>query len=182
MTDKKYIKTPEFRASFVCVFEPKANPNSETDDKFYSVVMLFDKDKIDIKEIRNHVEELKKSKWTKVPKIQWPIIRDGDDEERDGYENHWVIRAKTKIRPKVLNQLMKEVTSEEDFFSGCYAKAVISFSTYDKGVNKGVCCWLHGLQKTKEGEPFVSSVDVDDFFEIIEMDESAEAQVKDYLK
>lgn len=182
MTDKKYIKTPEFRASFACVFEPKANPHSESDEKYYSVTMLFDKKAADLSEIKSTIDALKKATWTKLPKIKHPIIKDGDEEERDGYENCWYIRAKSKIRPKILNQLLKDITSEEEFYSGCYAKALLSFSTYDKGVNKGVSCWLHGLQKTKDGDPFVGSVDVEGFFEVIEMDTSTEAQINNYLQ
>jgi hypothetical protein len=46
------------------------------------------------------------------------------------------------------------ITDEDEFYSGCYGYASVSFFAYDNGVSKGVTCGLNALLKSRDGERF----------------------------
>ena len=56
---------------------------------------------------------------------------------------------KAKVMGKV--QLVP-IENEEEFYSGCYGFASVTFYAYDTGVSKGVTCGLNSLLKSRDGE------------------------------
>ena len=127
--------------------------------------------------IREESEELAKANFKK----KWgstrhdPIL-DGDDKAESfaGNANFWLIRMKTKFKPKVSSPKKSDgyITdgNEDDkdgFYSGCWARAVTSLYTYNTDGNAGVAVGLGHIQKAYNDEPFGSSGG-DEFSEDIE--------------
>lgn len=146
------VITPEFRASYVRVFEPAEQPNG---DMAYSVQMIFPKN-TDLSEMRAAAEAAmtkqfgEKSKW---PKNYWNPFRDGDkDRDAPEYENSIFILAKTKNQPGVVDENVQPIMSADEFYSGCYARASVVFYAFDKGGNRGLGVGLNNLMKTRDGD------------------------------
>lgn len=70
----------------------------------------------------------------------------------------------------------QEILDQSEVYSGCYARANISFYAYNTNGNKGIACGLNAIQKTRDGESLGGTrVSVDDafgdeFFEDLESD------------
>ena len=151
------IMTPAFRASFVTVFNPKLPPDPKPGDKpKYSVVMLFDKN-TDISALREVANAAAAEKFgSDLPKnFQWPF-QDGDDKEYDGYEGMIAVRASSDRKPGLVDRENVDIIAEEDFYSGCYARAtIVAFAYGGKGkpFKPGVSFGLRNIQKIRDGVP-----------------------------
>lgn len=160
-----HVITPEFRVSFPAVFEPSG---MEGQAKKYSVTMLIPKT-VDISELKALVKAAVEAKWpdlTKRPKGLRNPIRDGDAEkaEMDGYAGHWFMTARSSNRPGLVNQNVKPILSQDEFYAGCFARASVTAYAYEKSGNKGVAFGLQNVQKLKEGEPFSGRSKAEDDF------------------
>lgn len=147
------VITPECRFNWVRVFEPTQDDQGNW---FYSIQMIFKKED-DLKQMKAAAEAAMAKKFG-ADKSKWPKgyrspFRDGD-EERDGKEYVGTIfmNAKTKIQPGVVDQNLQPIMSADDFYSGCYGRASITFFGYEAKGNKGVGVGLNNLMKTRDGE------------------------------
>lgn len=170
-------KTPVFRASYAFVHEPRETPNGEMK---YQLCMIFNKD--DVKLLKPVAQAIVNacagrfgndiSKWPKNLKCP---LRDGD-EERDNaeYENTFFLNGGNKNKPGIVDRNVQPIQSEEEFYSGCYARASLSFYGYDVKGNKGVGTGLNNLMFWEDGERLDGSVKAEDDFK-----EFADAEVND---
>lgn len=151
------VITPVFRASYARVFEPAPSDPDDPDSALvYSIQMIFPKetDLTDLKNAANAAMAAKfgddKSKW---PKNARSPFRDGDV-ERDApeYENCIFMNAKTKNQPGLVDENVQPILSQDEFYSGAYARASIVFYGYDQKGNKGVGVGLNNIMKIKDGE------------------------------
>lgn len=169
--EMKKCKTPEFRASYANVFEPKAFEGQEAK---YSLVMLFDK-KADLKKMRECANNAAAEKWgndkTKWPKNLRMPFRDGNERsDSEGYAGKLFVSASSKQRPGVIMidptgnkiQLNKE---DGAFYSGCFGKATVIAFAYDVSGNRGVSFALCNLLKTRDGDPFSGRKSAEDEFD-----------------
>lgn len=155
----------EARMNWVRVFEPEIFEGNSK----YSVTLTFEKtNKALYKKIQNAIEECaKKAEATmfggKLPKkFALPEIKDGDEDfETDGYAGMYVLKASSSYKPEVVKKgtvmgktQLITITDEEEFYSGCYGFASVTFRAYSKSVNNGVSCQLDSLLKTRDGERF----------------------------
>jgi hypothetical protein len=177
------VITPVFRVSFPAILKPKAFEGKEAE---YSVVMLFDKD-IDLgKPAKGQKNSLKRAafyaaveKWGK-DKTKWPRnlkmpFRDGEEKsDVDGYEGTIFITARSKTQPNLVDQRLRPITSEDDFYAGCYAHAEVMAAAFDNSGNKGVSFWLQNIQKVRDGEPFSGRLPADQVFGALESDDDEE--------
>ncbi len=178
-TDKKSspsLVTGEFRVSFPAVFEPKAFQDQEPK---YSVVMLFDKKKSDMSNLKNALVKAcidrwgPKEKWPKSVMQKWPL-KDGDEkEDLQGYAGHFHATASAKQRPGVIDRDKSPITKEdESFYAGCYARAEVRAFTYPKegvkGIAPGVSIALQNIQKLRDGEAFSGRRKAEDVFDAVE--------------
>ena len=154
----------EARMNFVRVFEPEAFNGGEPK---YSVILSFDKDddvllqKIDTA-IKECVEKAKTAMYGgKLPKNFKDVeIKDGDEDyEKEGFAGQYTIKASSAYKPEVVKKAtvmgkaqIVPITDEDEFYSGCYGYASVSFFAYDNGVSKGVTCGLNGVIKSRDGE------------------------------
>lgn len=162
-TEVLRMRLPKFRVSYASVFEPKLNKLSGKME--YSLDALFDKEENDLKElvglINKAVEEMWPDKKTRPKKIKTDIIKDGDEKENDPtYNGCWYVKLKSQTKPTVVGTKRQAdgsfvvLESEDDFYSGCYARAMVTVKAYDhEGVSRGVAIYLGNIQKLADGEP-----------------------------
>lgn len=151
------VITGKVRFSYVHVFE--AVPVSEgSEDKKFSVSIIIPKsDTVTLNKINNAIEAAKQagaSKWGgKIPKNLKLPLRDGDlEREEECYANSYFLSAKTSQKPGIVDENLDEIISKDEFYSGCYGRASITFFAFDTNGSKGIACGLHNLQKLEDGE------------------------------
>lgn len=199
MADKKQVRkvtTPKFRASFVWAFKPQPPMEGSQGDPKYGVTMLFDqaaRQTPQFKAMRELAVAAAREKfgnklvsdgngWFKG--LRNPF-RDGDEKsELDGYAGMVFSSATSKMQPGIVDQTLNRIISEEDFYSGCYARATITAYGYDKAGNKGVAFGLQNLQKLADGERFSGRAAAEEDFDSIddfvgEGEESGDASMFD---
>lgn len=165
-------KTPVFRSSYAFVHEPRETPNG---DMKYQLCMIFNKD--DAKQLKSIAQAVVNAcasrfgtdinKWPKNLKCP---MRDGD-EERDNaeYENTFFMNCGNKNKPGIVDRQVQPITDPNEFYSGCYARASLSFYSYDVKGNKGVGTGLNNLMFWEDGDRLDGSTEAtDDFKEYAE--------------
>ena len=152
------ITTKKVRFSYVHVFEPTAMEEGQT--KKYSAAILIPKtDKVTVKAIKDAIQsalELGKSKHFggAIPKKWVNPLRDGDEEsDEEAYAGHYFMNAKSIKRPVILGTDKELLTDKDEFYSGCYGRAVINFYAYGNGIpSKGIAAGLESAMKTEDGD------------------------------
>ena len=152
------ITTKKVRFSYVHVFEPTAMEEGQT--KKYSAAILIPKtDKVTVKAIKDAIQsalELGKSKHFggAIPKKWVNPLRDGDEEsDEEVYAGHYFMNAKSIKRPVILGPDKELLTDKDEFYSGCYGRAVINFYAYGNGIpSKGIAAGLESAMKTEDGD------------------------------
>ena len=152
------ITTKKVRFSYVHVFEPTAMEEGQT--KKYSAAILIPKtDKVTVKAIKDAIQsalELGKSKHFggAIPKKWVNPLRDGDEEsDEEAYAGHYFMNAKSIKRPIILGTDKELLTDKDEFYSGCYGRAVINFYAYGNGIpSKGIAAGLESAMKTEDGD------------------------------
>lgn len=151
------VVTGKVRFSYLNVFHPKAMGDSS--DEKYSVSLIIPKtDTETIAKCEAAIKaamEMGKAKWGgKVPKNLKLPLRDGDEERDDeAYAGCMFINASSKGKPGLIDRYKKEITDEEELYSGCYGRASINFYPFDASGNRGVAAGLNNLLKLEDGEP-----------------------------
>ena len=160
-------KTPIFRSTYAFVFEPR---ETQSGDMKYQICMILKKD--DIKAWKSVIQAIANAtakkfgddpnKWPKTLKCP---MRDGDD-ERDGaeYEKAIFMNAGTKNKPGIVDRGMNPIITTDEFYSGCYARASLTFYPYDTKGNKGVGTGLNNLLFWEDGDRLDGVVAADDDF------------------
>lgn len=156
--------TPVFRVSFPSIFQASAAPQS--DKKFFSLVAIFDKDKLandpDSKalfaKMKQAMSDCAREKWgDKIPSPLKSPFRDGGEKETIGYGPDTIfITLKTEEkngRPGLVDQNMQKILSEADFYAGCYAHATINPYAWTYMGKSGISFGLQNIQKVADGEP-----------------------------
>lgn len=170
------VTTNEVRMSYAQVFEPKAMPGS-TDEK-YSVSLLIPKSDTDtIQKIEQGIAAAREAGvekfGKKFPTNPKTTFRDGDEERPDdpAYKDHMFLNCTSKTKPGIIKAAPRgsatktiEITDPEEFYSGCYGKAVVNFFAYDSQGNKGVSAGLNNLMFTRDGEAFAGKAAAEDDF------------------
>ena len=154
------------RFSYLHCWEPEAINGGEPK---YSVILSFDQeDEALYKKIQDAISEcVEKAKTSmyagKLPKnFKIVEIKDGDEDyEKDGFAGQYTIKASSAYKPEVVKKStvmgktqLVPITDEDEFYSGCYGYASVSFFAYDNGVSKGVTCGLNSVLKSRDGERF----------------------------
>jgi hypothetical protein len=171
--EKKKCLTPEFRVSYPAVF--KAKSFDEQEAKF-GLTMLFSK-KTDLTALKKAAFSAKVEKWgadkTKWPKKLRSPFRDGAEREgTDGYgENVIFVAATSKTKPGLIDGKKNRLSTDEEFYAGCYARAELLAYAYDTKGNKGVAFGLKNIQKLRDGDPFSGARPAEEVFDEVE-DES----------
>lgn len=156
MSTRVIIKNVRF--SYAHVFQKDNN------DK-YSVSILIRKDNPQVAEIKKAIEEAAREGAGKLGgNFKLNILKtlhDGDLEKAGdpAYEGCYYLNAKSGQRPGVVKVnytgvggKTTDITDEEEFYSGCYGMASVTFFAFNSASNKGIGCGLNNVLKTKDGE------------------------------
>ena len=153
---KVKIVTGKVRFSYANVFSPKASVEGGTPK--YSVSIIIPKsDKETIAKITKAYEVTKAGAAAyfggSVPKGLKGGLRDGDEEKDDpAYANSYFINANSAQKPGVVDQDLNPIMDMNEFYSGCYGRASITFYPYNAQGSKGIACGLNNVQKLEDGE------------------------------
>lgn len=159
------------RLSYCNIFQPKAMAQGQ--EPKYSVSLLISKDqKKALAKINAAIDAAKQKglddgKWKgKIPAALKIPLRDGDIDREDdeAYANCFFMNANNKKKPLILDEDKQPVMDESEVYSGCYAKAIVTFYPYNSNGNRGIACSLDGIQKVADGEPLGGAItSADDF-------------------
>lgn len=168
------LKTPEFRVSYPSVFKTKYNELADKEE--FVVQALFPKDGTDLTGFKNAIKAAIAQKWPKglekktkeMVSKNYPI-KDGDEMDKPETAGMWVMnfKANENYQPAVVSTKKDpetgefvKLTSEREFYGGCWARAMINVYAYEaktqKGAvaNAGVSFGLGNIQKLRDDEKF----------------------------
>ena len=154
--------TGKVRFSYANVFEPRAVNGG---DEKYSITLLIPKS--DTSTYQRIMEEINKTLQESVadrfkgimPTSPSLPIYDGDGLRPGGEpfgpecKGCWVMSAKSNCAPEVVDVNCQPIFSKNEFYSGCYGRASITFYAYNTNGNKGIGCGLGNIQKLEDGQP-----------------------------
>ncbi|MCI8396178.1 MAG: DUF2815 family protein [Clostridia bacterium] len=153
--------TGKVRFSYVSVFEPKDLGG----ELKYSTVILIPKTDVDtynrlMAEIDRVTQEAVATAFGGITPTNLAIpVYDGDGLKPSGEaygtecKGHWVLNAKTSAAPEVVDASCNPIINKNEFYSGCYGRASLSFYAYNRNGNKGIGCGLGNVQKLEDGQP-----------------------------
>ena len=180
------VVTGLVRLSYANIWAPTAI--NESQEKKYSVSLIIPKsDKKTLANIKKAIEnatENGKSKWGgKIPKNLKSPLRDGDEDrpEDEAYANSYYVNASCKTKPGIVDAYMKDITDEEEVYSGCYAVVSINFFAYDAAGNRGIGAGLNNIMKVKDGDYLGGRVSADVDFKEVDVTEYQELDDIDNL-
>lgn len=179
--------TPEFRVSYARVWEPGQNDEGKD---VYSLSMIFNKEETPpdgIKKMQDGIKTAAEEKWGK-DQSKWPrqmkiCLRDADQEDRSNpnadnydpaYVNAYFMNGKTFNKPGIVDENVDPILDQNQFYSGCYARASIVFAAYDKGGGKGVGCYINNLMKTRDGDRLGGAAPAEDDFAAFKSESSSD--------
>jgi len=155
-TTKVKIVTGKVRFSYANLFAPKASVEGGTPK--YSVSIIIPKtDKETIAKLQKAFDDTKTAAAAyfggSVPKNLKGGLRDGDQEKDDpAYAGCYFINANSVQKPGVVDQDLNPIMDMNEFYSGCYGRASITFYPYNAQGSKGIACGLNNVQKMEDGE------------------------------
>lgn len=155
-TTKVKVVTGKVRFSYANVFQPKASVEGGTPK--YSVSIIIPKsDKETVAKLQKAFEDTKAAAASffggTVPKGLKGGLRDGDEEKDDAaYAGCYFINANSAQKPGVVDADLNPILDPNEFYSGCYGRASITFYPYNAQGSKGIACGLNNVQKMEDGE------------------------------
>lgn len=172
------------RLSFENVFREQVMVDKETGKttKKFKANFLIDKsNKALINEIDDAIDEVIAAKWPSNPpkiKDEKLCMRDGDDENYDGYAGTMYVSASNSKRPTVVGRDKQPLVEADGIiYSGCYVNAVIRIWAQDNEYGKRVNASLEAVQFYKKGDAFgAPPVDIDEKFETYEDEEDGDSR------
>ena len=169
-TKNPRVVTGKVRFSYVNVFQPVDKGDGKTPK--YSVSIIIPKsDKETVAKINAAFEQAKANSAAYfggvVPKMLKGGLRDGDAEKDDpAYANSYFINANSAQKPGVVDADLNPILDPNEFYSGCYGRASISFFAYNSNGSKGIGCGLNNVQKLEDGDKLGGASSAADDFSV----------------
>lgn len=186
------ITTPIGIVCFANVFNPKAFQPGQ--DAKYSMLLVYTKAELEKvpaqkkawAELRAKVgdaaitkfgaDEAKRLSQKGKLSVPW---RDGSEYEEYGppfSDDTVFIRMSSTNAPGIVSGALRPIVSDEEFYSGCKARATCAVWAFDTAGNKGVTLLLNNIQKVADGERLSGSKKAaeDDFEATEEGDEETD--------
>jgi hypothetical protein len=177
--------TPIGRASFVKVFKAEAFDETKKDSpKKFSLMLLFDEKAQKTpayKNLRKEVARLRKKLWGEKPpkgyKNPWKkgeALKDAKDNWYLGCDEKTVaitVSSDEKYPPGIVNRNRHPITSEKDFYSGCYCIVTLVPAALDITTNKCSPFYLQNIMKVQDGEHLGGRESAEKEFEEVNWDD-----------
>lgn len=172
---RKRVITPEAVLSYPHVFEPQ---QFEDGPPKYSTALVFPEG-TDLSEMKKAALEVGRSRWkdfadgVRRGRYHWPFRDDPADVAEKGYpEGSTFLNASSKKRPGVVSIIPDPATGKpmvvddpERVYPGVFARASVTFFTFEVKGNRGVGVGLNNLQIIRDGPRLDGRVDPTDEFE-----------------
>jgi len=151
------------RLSFPSLFKRETFNNVEGK---YGATLLIEKKSKTAKSLVKHINKLNAK--MKLPDDRL-CLKDGDDSDYDGYEDHWALRATNSRRPLVVDRDRSPLVEDDDkIYAGCYVNVIVSFWIQDNQYGKRINCNLLGVQFLRDGDSFTAGVIKSEMFDDLE--------------
>lgn len=161
--ERKTIKTPMFRGSFVHLITPVEEKRDDgTESRKYKMFIPLKKTDASTKAFIAGILALVKEASAEkhgtalTPKqLKNFPIKDGDTMENDQFHGHWCLNVSANFKPSVCDMHGDELLTEDDVYSGAWYKACLSVWAWtNKKGGKGVSINIHSAIKCKDDEKF----------------------------
>ena len=165
------------RVSFVKVFKAEAyrggkrGAGGDSGTKAYSLTVMIPKDTDDGKnlhdEIRDTIDDAMDEAFPRgQPRLKPDkfCLKDGDLEDRDEYQGHWIVSCRNPNRPKLIDADGKTPLVEDDGrpYSGCVCNVWIRIWVQDNDYGQRVNASLEAVQFVRDGEAFSGAAPIPD--------------------
>lgn len=172
------VVTNEVRLSYASLIEPRIEEGKDPQYETSVLIPKSDKEMVDgIKAVITKAGDELKSKFRKDPKsksAKMPL-HDGDEDrpEDPAYAGHYFLSARTKRKPQIINRKRELLDTEDDVYSGMYARVSINFFPFVHSSGSfGVGVGLNSVLKERDGERLAgASSAFDDFGDELEEDD-----------
>lgn len=179
------VRLENVRLSFAHVHraqKPKPDKDGNVGAAKFNCSFLLDKNsasgKKNIEAMKEAMRQARDKKWGKNPpkiKADKMCMRDGDQEDWDGYEGMMYVSASNTKRPKVIDRDKTPLTEEDGKpYSGCYVNGIVRVWAQDNEHGKRINASLEGVQYVKKGEAFGAAGIDDDAFDDLGDDEDGD--------
>jgi hypothetical protein len=164
------VKLQNVRLSFAHIWTAKAFGDDPDGKKKFNCAFLIPKsDTKQIEAIKAAAAKAKQAKWgANPPKIGSDklCLRDGDEQEYDGYAGHYFLTASNAKRPVIVDRNKTPLTEADGKpYSGSYVNAVVRIWCQDNKWGKRINASLEGIQFYKDGDAFGAPPLSEDAFE-----------------
>ena len=183
-----YLTLRNVRLSFPHLFEKAVYDGNET--KFEATFLIPKDDEEQLASIRSEMKKKLLEKFVTADKIPKGItkgirncLRDGDDQEYDGYADHMSFKASNKHRPRTMGRDKKPIEPESGLlYAGCYVDAIVDVWVQDNKYGSRINANLMAVRHRADGEAFGAGGipdGVEDGFEDLEDEEVEELAEED---
>jgi len=130
----------------------KPDEGQEYSDGKYKVTLLLDKDDKDaksfLKKLEDASDEVALEKWGNKPKNLRYCYKDGDEKDKEDFEGKFMLVAKTKFRPGMVDcgDPPTSLIEGSEPASGDLIRASFALIAYEAGGRKGVAAQLRNVQ------------------------------------
>lgn len=149
------------RISYPHLFQPETVPGGQ--EAKYSVMLLIPKTDTATKAaldaaIQAAINDGVKG-YTGPIILSKPVVRDGDGPRPNGQpygpecKGMWVIKAKSKNKPQIVDGQIQPIIDPTQMYAGCYGRVAGYMRAYAMAGATGVSFILNAVQKTGDGEP-----------------------------
>lgn len=147
------------RIGFPDLFTPRAFDQSKPESAQYGVTVMIPKgDEASVAAVRSAMNAAYKDLWKdKGPKLgpDKVCLRDGAEKENEINHGYWLVSAKSKRRPVVVNRRREPVQESDGLvYGGADANVVLRIWAMDNDFGKRLCASLEAVQVLGTGEPF----------------------------
>lgn len=167
------VVTGKIRMSYTYLFEPQEALGGG--DPKYAITMLIPKsDTATVAKIQAAIKEARDNFCAKngaaaLPAAPKHPLHDGDGLKDDGdaygpeCRGCWVLKARSKQKPVVVDAFGNPITNESEIYGGCYGRVSFTLFGYNTAGSKGIGAALLAVQKLHDGEAFGTVGSADDF-------------------
>ena len=169
-SNTKKINLINLRLSFPPVFQKSVFEGKEGKFEATFILNKTDHKKI-IKELVQEAKELEKKGISEKTKAKLKggklsedkiCLKDGDEQERENYQNCFYFKASSNKRPLCVNKDRSPLTQEDGkIYGGCYVNAIITLWCQDNNYGARINANLLALQFFKDGDTFGDMINVD---------------------